>query len=483
MTLHSSRHRSLKSITATYQLLGTAGHGQYGQVHCARHLQTQELVALKQLPPERFPTHQLLRELRHLLALDHDHINRCYALEHAQEGRFLVLEYCAGGTLRDLINQAYPLTFGEVIDFGLQLLAGLSHAHAQRVIHCDIKPENILLQPTRDGWQLKLTDFGIARQQQVSRGEITATGSPAYMAPERFYGSATVASDLYAVGIILFELLTGKRPFSGNPAQLMYAHLNKGISFATHQDRIPAPLQSVIEKSLRKLPGRRYPNADSMAQALRTLVGIPLTQWIHLDPPVCPLRDLTLDLQSCGSALVDAAPDPSWIQLSQGIQVQIKRQAQSQESVAGMSSTQATTQLVVHELKDLDQPKEAESWDLAFDPDLTVASQQTLLCRDTHDQGRLAWIRVRPFQVRRLLYSRPIRQMVGFDQGFGILDDAGCLILLNNQAESVTCWQLPAGSEWGGWGVNQTLTLRVAGSLSSLDLAGILRDLTEVGSG
>ncbi|MGQ9838606.1 MAG: serine/threonine-protein kinase [Cyanobacteriota bacterium] len=264
----SRRARTIKSIHDTYQLLGIAGQGQYGCVFCARAHQGGELVALKELQPQRFPTHNLLRELRYLLTLNHPNITRCYALEHAREGRYLVLEYCEGGTLRDLINQVEQglrLSVKQVLDFADQILAGLAHAHQQGVIHCDIKPENILLKPMPQGWQLKLTDFGIARHPEPVAGEITATGSPAYMAPERFYGQFSPASDLYAVGIILVELLTGQRPFSGSPSQLMYAHLNHPFVCPAE---IPAPLRTLLELSLNKLPRRRFRTAAQMRSAL-----------------------------------------------------------------------------------------------------------------------------------------------------------------------------------------------------------------------
>lgn len=264
----SRRSRTLKSIHDSYQMLGLAGQGQYGRVFCARPRQGGDLVALKELPAERFPTQNLLRELRHLLTLNHPNITRCYALEHAREGRYLVLEYCEGGTLRELIDQVEQglwLPVKQVLGFVDQILAGLDHAHRQGVIHCDVKPENILLKPTPQGWQLKLTDFGIARHSQPLPDEISATGSPAYMAPERFYGQFSPASDLYAVGIILLELLTGRRPFSGSPGQLMHAHLNQPF---VCPEGIPAPLREVLEIALRKLPLRRFRTAAQMRSAL-----------------------------------------------------------------------------------------------------------------------------------------------------------------------------------------------------------------------
>ncbi|MDX2270461.1 MAG: serine/threonine-protein kinase [Cyanobacteriota bacterium] len=288
----SHRKRAQKSIHETYRLLGLAGTGQYGRVYCARHQITGELVALKELEAHRFPTQNLLRELRYLLALNHPNITRCFALEHAREGRYLVLEYCEGGTLRDLLNQSVPLPYSQILQFMHDILAGLEHAHAQGLVHCDIKPENILLKPTPTGWSLKLTDFGIARHQERSTPDLSATGSPAYMAPERFYGQVEPATDLYAVGIILYELLAGRRPFSGTPAHLMHAHLNQPPLLFPD---IPTPFCPIVEIALRKLAARRFRTAPAMAEALSHLAPTLLEPdhcWLGLNPPLLPAPDL-----------------------------------------------------------------------------------------------------------------------------------------------------------------------------------------------
>jgi serine/threonine-protein kinase len=143
----------------------------------------------------------------------------------------------------------------------IDVLVGLEHAHAANIIHCDIKPENILLKITAQGWMAKISDFGIARLSQEIDSDGSNTGSPGYMAPERFYGQFSVSSDLYAVGIMLYELLMGKRPFSGMPTELMNAHLNSRVPIP---DSLPRSLQLIITKSLEKLPKRRYTSAAEM---------------------------------------------------------------------------------------------------------------------------------------------------------------------------------------------------------------------------
>jgi serine/threonine protein kinase len=149
-----------------YRILGLVGSGQFGKVLCARMRDTGNLVALKELEHKRFPTSKLLRELRFLLTLQHENIVTCTALMHHQNYRYLVMEYCEGGTLRDLMNHSKTLSVQQCFDLINEVLLGLEHAHGENIIHCDIKPENILLKITAKGWLAKISDFGIARLSQ-----------------------------------------------------------------------------------------------------------------------------------------------------------------------------------------------------------------------------------------------------------------------------------------------------------------------------
>jgi serine/threonine-protein kinase len=251
-----------------YRQLGLIGQGQFGRVFCAVHRQTGQLVALKNLERERFPTHKFLRELRFLLTLQHENIVTCQALEHTATGRYLVMDYCEGGTLRSLLNEDHRLHPAQSLKLVADMLAGLEHAHSQGIVHCDIKPENILLSVERWGWTARISDFGIARLRQELAESPSGggnTGSPAYMAPERFYGQYSPAADLYSVGILLFELLAGYRPFSGTPTELMSAHLNRPLVLP---DSIPAVFHPLLSKALQKLAARRFSNAGEMWRSL-----------------------------------------------------------------------------------------------------------------------------------------------------------------------------------------------------------------------
>ncbi|NJK64147.1 MAG: serine/threonine protein kinase [Synechococcaceae cyanobacterium SM2_3_1] len=303
-----SRHHQLPSIQESYTLMGLVGIGQFGKVYCARQRSTGELVALKELPGHYFPTHAFLRELRYLLTLDHENITHCLALKHTREGRYLVLEYCEGGTLRDLMTSQAPMTYAQILSYVQQILSGLAHAHDQGVIHCDVKPENILLKPLAETWLLKLTDLGIARHQVPDSTSISATGSPAYMAPERYYGQAFPASDLYAVGVLLYELLAGHRPFSGSPQQLMYAHLNHALKM---DPLIPAALGPILEKALRKLPSRRFHHAAEMSAALDLVAPAlhePIHCWVFPQVPRVEIPDIEVPdfIDPEASALISA---------------------------------------------------------------------------------------------------------------------------------------------------------------------------------
>ncbi|MEP0979757.1 serine/threonine-protein kinase [Leptolyngbya sp. FACHB-17] len=133
-----------------YRILGLVGRGQFGRVYCALHRQTGEFVALKALD-RTLSTHQFLRELRFLVALEHPNIVTCRAIEHLHGRRYLVLDYCEGGTLRQFMENHQQLHPALSVKLVCDVLTGLEYAHDRGVIHCDIKPENILLGLSPEG--------------------------------------------------------------------------------------------------------------------------------------------------------------------------------------------------------------------------------------------------------------------------------------------------------------------------------------------
>jgi serine/threonine protein kinase len=277
-----------------YRILGLIGQGQYGRVYCATNRETGEMVALKDLNKNRFPTRLFLREFTHLTNLQHPNIVSSHGIEYSRTGRYLVMDYCAGGTLRDLLVSESKLSLVCGLKLIVDILSGLEHAHDRGIVHCDLKPENILLKIEKEGWTACISDFGIARLKLEAGGQGTAggdTGSPAYMAPERFYAQFSPASDLYAVGIMLYELVVGERPFSGMPGQLMSAHLNQQLKIPKS---VPFLLRSIIATALRKLPQRRFAGAGEMLQAVQLALDVIEAQKYSTACLSIASRDLSL---------------------------------------------------------------------------------------------------------------------------------------------------------------------------------------------
>ena len=255
---------------SNYKILGLLGRGQFGRVFAAVDRTNGTLVALKELKLDRLPTSIFLRELNFLVTLDHFNIVGCKALEHYQNHRFIVMDYCEGGTLRSLIDNS-SLSIDRSLQLVIDILSGLEFAHGKGIIHRDLKPENILLKVSDRSYTACISDFGIARLHSGDRSTTGNTGSPAYMAPEQFYGQYSYGCDLYAVGIMLFELVVGERPFSGMPQELLSAHLNQPV---TIPQSVPFILRSAIARSLQKLPRRRFQNAKQMRESLQLIQSI-----------------------------------------------------------------------------------------------------------------------------------------------------------------------------------------------------------------
>lgn len=251
-----------------YDIQDQVGYGQYSQVFVGVHRETGTKVALKRLDEAQLNIPNFLHELNLLVSLQHPHLVAFRGLEYINGCRYLIMDYYPGGTLRQLIEAPQLPDLGLGITLITQVLQGVRAMHQQGVIHCDLKPENILLSGPPQHLQAHVSDFGVARWQHqpyVGLSQIGDTGSPGYMAPERFYGDYSAASDLYAVGVILLELLVGERPFGGLPGEVMSAHLNQAVVLPDH---LPFQIQSILRRSLQKLPQRRYQSADEMLAAV-----------------------------------------------------------------------------------------------------------------------------------------------------------------------------------------------------------------------
>ncbi len=256
-------------VSTDYRLLGLVGQGQFARVDCAIHRQTGQMVAIKQIRHRR--PRQNAQEPFMLCRFDHPNVVGCQAAVPTSAFYHLILEYCEGGTLRSHLKTAAPILLSETKALIGDILQGLSYVHQQGVAHGDIKPENILLTYTPTRLTAKIGDFGNARFVELPGHSPREIGSPTYAAPERFEGESTYATDLYSVGVMLYEMLLGDRPFSGSPDTLRQAHQTQPMP-------LPAQLthsaQKLLTTALHKQPDQRFTSAAAMLTAVQQLSAI-----------------------------------------------------------------------------------------------------------------------------------------------------------------------------------------------------------------
>lgn len=221
-----------------------------------------ELVALKEFHGGQ-RNRAFLRELGTLFDLRHPSILECRNVFMSGPYRYLAYEFMEAGSLREqLLAGTETRVLMRLVQ---QVAAGVSHAHRRDVVHRDLKPENILLRRDGEGALCaKVADFGIATLG-IDAGSRSSIGSPAYMAPEQFFDAYDARVDVYALGVILFEIICGSRPFHGSPAQLMLQHLKKEPRVP---DWVPALTSQLIARAIAKDPDHRFASVDEMVSAL-----------------------------------------------------------------------------------------------------------------------------------------------------------------------------------------------------------------------
>jgi serine/threonine protein kinase/tetratricopeptide (TPR) repeat protein len=274
----------VRGLGGRYEIEREVGRGGMGRVFEARDLKLDRHVAIKFLTPgvhgeealQRFET-----EARAAGSLEHPNVLVVHDVGVSEEGPYIVSELLRGGTLRERMG-GKPVPAAKAVDYAIQLVQGLRAAHAKGVVHRDLKPENLFI--THDG-RLKILDFGIAklieREEATvpSTGEGAFVGTVAYMSPEQVRGlRADPRSDLFAVGSILYEMLSGHRAFEGkSPMEVGYKIVNDHPpDLPAH---VPRPLQRVVSRCLEKNPDDRYPSA---ADLVVDLSGIAAPQPRHL---------------------------------------------------------------------------------------------------------------------------------------------------------------------------------------------------------
>ena len=287
---------SIAAVLPSYEIAGELGRGGFGVVLSGRHRQLGRPVAIKELPAalanDPAVRARFVTEARVLASLDHPHIVPVYDYVEQDGLCLLVMESLAGGTVwQSFTAHGYtPETACAVV---MATCAGLHYAHGHGVLHRDVKPENLLF---TDSGQLKVTDFGIAKV--IGGGDALATsagdilGTPAYMAPEQAEGKDLgPPADVYAAGVMLYELLSGRLPFSeeGGGLAIVFRHVTEQpVPLAQVAPQVPAPLVDVVMRAIATSPQDRYPTAEAFGVALgEAAAGLYGPGWLQrADVPV-----------------------------------------------------------------------------------------------------------------------------------------------------------------------------------------------------
>jgi eukaryotic-like serine/threonine-protein kinase len=287
---HQSMAFEAGQVVGEYKIVRVLGQGGLGAVYEAVHLISQRAEAMKVMLPEQTGTpdmkERFRREIQLLASLNHPNIASLHNAFYLEDQLIMVMELVEGEDLRTRSHNArIPLPM--LMDFGMQVLGALEYAHTRGVVHRDIKPANIMVSPAN---LVKVLDFGIA----ISQGSVELTkagsliGSPLHMSPEQIRGEkATRQSDIYSLGVTLYEMIAGRPPLNGGTTyELMMAHLNlTPTPLAELRPDVPARLSDIIAKALEKEPAKRFPTAAEFLEALRSLNMPDLAGTTTVIPP------------------------------------------------------------------------------------------------------------------------------------------------------------------------------------------------------
>ena len=273
-------------VAGRYQIVERIGQGGMGKVYRVVHAQLGKMFALKLIGEELAATTEarelFYREARLASSLSHPNIASVMDFgEDAKLGLFMVMEYVEGEPLAKLLHREGRLSVRQSCEIILQVAEALHYIHGNDVVHCDIKTENILIteqQTTkRRQLQVKLLDFGLARSLRTSRITSSLSGTPHYVAPERIRGEPPApTSDIYGLGILFYELLTGKVPWDGHVAQILAGHLEQEPTPPSKllDGGLDAALETLILHALAKTPAKRHKDMAAFLYELRTVMDM-----------------------------------------------------------------------------------------------------------------------------------------------------------------------------------------------------------------
>jgi len=259
-----------RKLDGRYEITELIGVGGMADVYKATDVMENRIVAVKILKPEYSENEEFVRRFRNeskaIAVLSHPNIVKIYDVGFTDEIQFIVMEYIDGITLKELLEQQGVLRWKDALKFVVQILKALQHAHDKGIVHRDIKPQNIMLFP--DG-TIKVMDFGIARFSRIDGKTLSdkTIGSVHYISPEQAKGEMTdERSDIYSVGVMLYEMLTGRKPFDGeNPVAIAVKHMQETpVAPREIMPSIPESLEEIVLHAMERSPSRRYQSAAEM---------------------------------------------------------------------------------------------------------------------------------------------------------------------------------------------------------------------------
>ncbi|MBI1875714.1 MAG: protein kinase [Acidobacteria bacterium] len=255
-----------------YKILAPLGSGGFGAVYLAEDTWIDKKVAIKVPHRQSLDFGELLREPRLLATLNHPNIVSIITAEKQDNVFFIVMEYVAGETLESIINRDGALEIARALDYTCQICNAVDHAHGQGVIHRDLRPANVLVPSTG---LVKVADFGTSRFLEIAAHGTTIIGSPPYMAPEQFHGKAVFASDIYSLGVTMYQMLTGALPYQtptpGDLEKLMRGELVSPPRL--RNSRIPKELNDIILHAMAPDITARYQRASDLLGDILTARG------------------------------------------------------------------------------------------------------------------------------------------------------------------------------------------------------------------
>ena len=250
-------------IIGKYKILSTIGSGGFGTVYLAEDTWIDKKVALKVPHKQGVDFGELLREPRLLASLNHPNIVTILTAEKQENVFFIVMEFVPGDTLESIIAREGALDLARALDYTCQIANAVDHAHRQGVLHRDLRPSNVLV---ADSGLLKVADFGTSRFLEIAAHGTTVIGSPPYMAPEQFHGKAVFASDIYSLGVTMYQMLTGVLPYdTPSPADLDRL-LNGELLTAPklRNPKIPKAISDIVMRAMAPQIHDRYQRAHEL---------------------------------------------------------------------------------------------------------------------------------------------------------------------------------------------------------------------------